>query len=55
LGGSEDKKKIAWVGWNSLCMRKEYRGLGVRRLREFNVALLGKWCWMLLVERGVVA
>jgi len=21
-------------------------------MREFNIALLGKWCWMMLVERG---
>jgi len=25
--------------------------MGVRRLREFNTALLGKWCRRLLVER----
>ncbi|PNX93679.1 receptor-like kinase [Trifolium pratense] len=31
---------------------QEYEGLGVRQLREFNLALLGKWCWRLLVDRG---
>jgi len=25
--------------------------LGVRKLEEFNVSLLGKWCWRMLVDK----
>lgn len=39
LGGSEDIRKIPWVGWNNICLQKDYGGLVVR---EFNIALLGK-------------
>ena len=27
-GGCEEKRKLSWIGWNSLCLRKEYGGLG---------------------------
>ncbi|GAU51437.1 hypothetical protein TSUD_413370 [Trifolium subterraneum] len=30
---------------------QEYGGIGVRQLREFNLALLGEWCWRMLVDR----
>ena len=42
---------MIWVDWNFVCLRKEVGGLGVRRIREFNSALLGKWCWRWLTEK----
>jgi hypothetical protein len=30
---------------------KDRGGLRVRRLKEFNLALIGKWCWRVLDER----
>jgi len=51
-GGSEDNRKISWIAWSSISLRKEDGGLGVRKLNEFNIALLEKWCWQLLVDRG---
>ena len=32
-------------------MQKEEGGLGVWKLMEFNLALLGKWWWRILQER----
>ncbi|GAU31392.1 hypothetical protein TSUD_19380 [Trifolium subterraneum] len=49
--GVEDSRKIPWINWKSICLRKEGGGLGVRQMREFNLALLGKWCWRMLVGR----
>ncbi|KEH38240.1 hypothetical protein MTR_2g064455 [Medicago truncatula] len=49
-GGGEDNRKIAWVDWNSICTSKEVGSLEVRRLKEFNIALLSKWCWRCLVD-----
>jgi len=51
LGGSEDHRKIALINWDSVCVPKKEGGLGVRRLREFNLSLLGKWCWRMLNDK----
>jgi hypothetical protein len=58
----EDFRKAFWVSWSTICLRREYGGLGVRQLREFNLALLvdrgGLWFRLLAaryrVERGRV-
>ena len=51
-GGSGDNRKISWIAWSSICLQKENGGLGARKLKEFNIALLGKWCWRMLLDRG---
>ncbi|GKU94128.1 hypothetical protein SLEP1_g7656 [Rubroshorea leprosula] len=53
-GGTEGGKKINWVKWEVVCKDKKKGGLGVKDLRKFNMALLGKW-WGRLVseERGL--
>lgn len=51
LGGRANHRKIIWVDWKSVCRSQEVGGLGVRRIKEFNLALLGKWCWRVLVDR----
>jgi hypothetical protein len=42
LVGSEDVRKISWINWDIICSKKENGGLGVRRLREFNMSWIGK-------------
>jgi hypothetical protein len=47
----EDVRKISWIKWDNICLNKENGGLGVKRLKEFNISLLGKWVWRLLEDR----
>lgn len=50
-GGGECKNKIHWVAWREVCKEKEDGGLGIKNLRAFNLALLGKWLWRLRTEK----
>lgn len=38
----QDKGKISWISWDKLTNHKGKRGLGIRYLKVFNIALLAK-------------
>ena len=36
------------INWDVLCTSRGASGLGIRRLRDFNISLLSKWWWKLV-------
>lgn len=40
--GCEDFRKLSWIKYDILCLQMENGGLGVMRLKEFNLSLLEK-------------
>ncbi|KAG2696954.1 hypothetical protein I3760_07G084700 [Carya illinoinensis] len=44
-GGLGDEFKFHLIKWEQVCRPISGGGLGVRKLKDFNHALLGKWLW----------
>ncbi|XP_058776197.1 uncharacterized protein LOC131650508 [Vicia villosa] len=50
----DDKRRMAWVSWDKVCLSKEDGGLGVKNVELFNLALISKWGWRCLEDRQCV-
>lgn len=46
-GGSADSNHNHLVHWERICLPRQFGGLGIRRAREANLALLAKMGWAL--------
>jgi hypothetical protein len=48
-----DEFKLHLVEWDKMCSPTDEGGLGIRNMRRFNQALLGKWLWRFAHEEKV--
>ena len=48
----KQNKSISWVSWDNVCKPLEEGGLGVKEVKNFNVALLAKWRWRIMSNEG---
>nr|POE84817.1 putative ribonuclease h protein [Quercus suber] len=44
-------KYIAWKSWDKLCHPKKYGGLGFKKTKEMNLALIAKFAWFVASDR----
>ncbi|CAL8137935.1 unnamed protein product [Prunus armeniaca] len=49
-GQNGDNRKLHWINWDTFGQPKHEGGMGFCNLHEFNLALLAKQCWRILME-----
>lgn len=50
-GDTQEKKTFHSVGWKKICRPKAKGGLGIRKIKLTNRALLAKWIWRYASEK----
>ena len=48
-------RRINWIKWDTLCLRREQGGIGFQNCHSFNLALLGKHGWNFISKPHTLA
>ncbi|WOH08313.1 hypothetical protein DCAR_0727751 [Daucus carota subsp. sativus] len=48
----QDRDNLHLIAWEKICQPKSSGGLGLTKVRERNIAMLGKWWWRCINERN---
>lgn len=50
-GSKEDRRRPALVAWDNLCLPELSGGIGLKNIRLWNVASLGKQVWAIMQKK----
>jgi hypothetical protein len=47
-----DHRKMHLTNWHSICMKKQYEGLGILDIRDLNLCMLSLWVRRYIRDEG---
>lgn len=53
-GNHQNNKTPHMIAWNKICKPKAQGGLGIRKFRDFNHALLGRQAWRIISNPNAI-